>query len=74
MTRCLTLSQFPQIFLTNPSKLRIYLCKIPTDCDHRKFDSINQPYKICTAIDQSLRSFVQSNNHPLNYKKFFVLS
>jgi hypothetical protein len=23
-------SQFPQIFLTNPSKLRIYLCKIPT--------------------------------------------
>jgi hypothetical protein len=24
------MSQFPQTFLTNPSKLRIYLCKIPT--------------------------------------------
>ena len=23
-------SQFPQTFLTNPSKLRIYLCEIPT--------------------------------------------
>ena len=22
--------EFPQTFLTNPSKLRIYLCKIPT--------------------------------------------
>ena len=30
MTHCLTLSQFPQTFLTNPSKLRIYPCKIPT--------------------------------------------
>ena len=27
---CLTLNQFPQTFLTNPSKLRIYLWKIPT--------------------------------------------
>ena len=27
---CLTQTQFPQTFLTNPSKLRIYLCKIPT--------------------------------------------
>ena len=26
----LTLSQLPETFLTNPSKLRIYLCKIPT--------------------------------------------
>jgi hypothetical protein len=26
----LRLSQSPQTFLTNPSKLRIYLCKIPT--------------------------------------------
>jgi hypothetical protein len=25
-----TQSEFPQTFLTNPSKLRIYLCKIPT--------------------------------------------
>ena len=25
-----TYSQFPQTFLTNPSKLRIYLCKIRT--------------------------------------------
>ena len=24
------ISQLPQRFLTNPSKLRIYLCKIPT--------------------------------------------
>ena len=31
--KCLT-------FLTNPSKLRIYLCKIPTACDHRNFDSV----------------------------------
>ena len=30
LTQCLTLSQFPQTFLTNPSKLRTYLCKIPT--------------------------------------------
>jgi hypothetical protein len=29
-TRCKTLTQFPHIFLTNSSKLRIYLCKIPT--------------------------------------------
>jgi hypothetical protein len=29
-TLCLTLRQFPQTFLTNPSKLRIYLRKIPT--------------------------------------------
>ena len=28
--QCLTTSQFPQTFLTNPSKLRIYRCKIPT--------------------------------------------
>jgi hypothetical protein len=27
---CLTLNQFPQTFLANPSKLRIYPCKIPT--------------------------------------------
>jgi hypothetical protein len=26
----LTLGQFPQTFLTNPSKLRIYICKILT--------------------------------------------
>ena len=26
----MSLSQFPETFLTNPSKLRIYLCKIPT--------------------------------------------
>jgi hypothetical protein len=30
LSHCLTLSQYPQTFLTNPSKLRIYLCKIPT--------------------------------------------
>ena len=30
MTRCLSLSQFPQTFLTNPLKLTIYLRKIPT--------------------------------------------
>jgi hypothetical protein len=30
LTLYLTLSQFLQTFLTNPSKLRIYLCKIPT--------------------------------------------
>jgi hypothetical protein len=30
MTRYLTMSQLPQTFLTNPSKPRIYLCKIPT--------------------------------------------
>jgi hypothetical protein len=30
LTQCLTLSQFAQTFLTNPSKLRIYPCKIPT--------------------------------------------
>jgi hypothetical protein len=30
LIQCLTLRQFPQTFLTNPSKLRIYLCKIPT--------------------------------------------
>jgi hypothetical protein len=29
-SNCLTLNQFTQTFLTNPSKLRIYLCKIPT--------------------------------------------
>ena len=27
---CLTLSQFPQTFLINPTKLTICLCKIPT--------------------------------------------
>jgi hypothetical protein len=32
LTHCLTLrlSRFPRTFLTNPSKLRIYRCKIPT--------------------------------------------
>ena len=30
VSQCLTLSQFPQTFLTNPSKLRIYMCKMPT--------------------------------------------
>ena len=30
LTQCLTSSQFPQTFLTSPSKLRIDLCKIPT--------------------------------------------
>jgi hypothetical protein len=30
LTLCLTVSQFPETFLTNPSKLRIYPCKIPT--------------------------------------------
>jgi hypothetical protein len=34
----LTLSQFPQTILTNPSKLRIYLCE-NFYCDHRNFDS-----------------------------------
>jgi hypothetical protein len=29
LTQCLTLSQFPQTFLTNPSKLRIYHAKFP---------------------------------------------
>ena len=30
LNKCLTPSQFPQTFLTNPSKHRIYLCQIPT--------------------------------------------
>ena len=30
VTQYLTLSPVPQPFLTNPSKLRIYLCKVPT--------------------------------------------
>jgi hypothetical protein len=30
LTQCLTLSHFAQTFLTNPSKLRICPCKIPT--------------------------------------------
>ena len=30
LTQCKTTSQFPKKFLTNPSKLRIYPCKIPT--------------------------------------------
>jgi hypothetical protein len=30
LTYCLTRSQCPENFLTNPSKLRIYQCKIPT--------------------------------------------
>ena len=30
LTPCLTLSQFPQTFLTSPSKLRNQPCKIPT--------------------------------------------
>jgi hypothetical protein len=34
-------SPFPGTFLTDPSKLKIYLCKIPTACDHRNFDSVN---------------------------------
>ena len=29
-SRCETLNQFPQTFLINPSKHRIYLWKIPT--------------------------------------------
>ena len=31
------------ISFTYPSEHRIYLCKIPTACDHRNFDSVNQP-------------------------------
>jgi hypothetical protein len=30
LTQCLTLGQVLQTFLTNPSKLRFYRCKIPT--------------------------------------------
>jgi hypothetical protein len=40
LTQCLPLSEFPQTFLTNPSQLRIYPCKIPT-VDHRNFDCVN---------------------------------
>ena len=46
----ITLSQFPQTFLTNPSKLRIYLCKIPTVHDHMNFDTAyNQTYSMHAA-------------------------
>ena len=34
------------VSVTNPSKLRICLCKIPTSCDHRNFDSVNQRLEI----------------------------
>ncbi len=40
LTECLTLGQFPQKSLTNPSELRIYLSKI-SSCDHRNCDSVN---------------------------------
>ena len=33
---------FPQTFLRNPSKLRMYLMQ-NSYCDHRNFDSVNQP-------------------------------
>ena len=34
---------FPQTFLTNPSKLRIYLRKINSYCDHRNSDPNTNP-------------------------------
>ena len=43
LTQCLTHSQFPQTFITNLLKFRIYPCKIPTD--HKNIDSVNQPNK-----------------------------
>jgi hypothetical protein len=39
----LTLSQFPQRFLTNPSKLRIYQIQ-DSYSDHRIFDSVKQAF------------------------------
>jgi hypothetical protein len=44
MQNCgITLSQFPQTFLTNPSKLRIYgiMPMQNSHCDLRNFDSVN---------------------------------
>ena len=40
--KCVKLSQFPQTFLTNPSRLRIYRCKIPTVITETLIDSVNQ--------------------------------
>jgi hypothetical protein len=51
LTRCITLSQFPQTFLTNPSKLRIYLCKIPTVITN--FDNVNKLSKTCTVASKT---------------------
>ncbi len=48
LTEYLTPSQFPQDFLTNPAKLRIYLGKIPTV---RNFDSVNQLYWTCPLMN-----------------------
>jgi hypothetical protein len=38
-SRPVCMGQLPQTFLTNPSKRRIYLCKIPTV---RNFDSVTE--------------------------------
>ena len=42
------MSQFPQTFLTNPSKLRIY-CE-NSFCDHRNFDSVIQTLSLLAQI------------------------
>ena len=43
MFECLTLSQFPQTFLTDPSKLKIYLCKISVNKPLGMHNTINTP-------------------------------
>jgi hypothetical protein len=66
LTQCLTLIKFPQTFLTNPLKLKIYLCMQNSYCDHRNSDSVKSAfmdweffrYEIC---------FQQRCNHLLLY-------
>ncbi len=55
-----TVSQFPQTFLTNSSKLGVYPWKIPTACDHRNVDSVNQALRtvyIFAAISSAIAFF-----------------
>ncbi len=39
---------FPQTFLTNPSKLGVYLQN--SYCDHRNFDNVNQPLETQSSL------------------------
>jgi hypothetical protein len=63
MTRCLTLSQFPQTFLTNPLKLRIYQCKIPTIWSQKLWQCKTE-FEVCWSI-----VITALYNHKMIHKK-----
>ena len=55
------------VFLTNPSKLRIYIlytyCMQNSSCDHRVLDSVNQPYRCCIVKFYHFKSIYYKYHH-----------